>query len=85
MHILDPKFKYTNAAATDISKTFERVKAELNRQTILNTVNTATKNTLRASMPEMYFPIPENLSEIEIAEGYRLMHQDLEQDYPWGD
>lgn len=28
-NILDPNFKYTNSAATDIRKTFERIKAEL--------------------------------------------------------
>lgn len=82
--ILDPDFKYTNAASTDIRKTFERVRAEMNRNTILHTVHTATKNTLRASMPEIYFPIPETLDEMEIAEGYRLMHQDIDQEYPWG-
>lgn len=28
-HILNPDFKYTNSASTDISKTFERVRAEM--------------------------------------------------------
>lgn len=32
-NILDPSFKYTNAASTDISKTFERVRAEMRKST----------------------------------------------------
>ncbi len=28
MNILDPKFRYTNAASTDIAKTFARIRRE---------------------------------------------------------
>jgi hypothetical protein len=30
--ILDPKFQYTNAASTDITQTFRRIRAELRQQ-----------------------------------------------------
>lgn len=33
MNILDPRFRYTSAAATDIRKTFARVRRELRTQT----------------------------------------------------
>jgi hypothetical protein len=73
MNILDKRFVYTPAAQTDIRKTFERARQQLQ-----------IKNILKTSFPEIYFPIPESIDEIEIAEGYRLMHQDVEQEYPWG-
>lgn len=73
MHILDPNFKYTNAAATDIRKTFERARQQLQ----INKV-------LKAGFPEFYFPIPETLDEQEYAESLRLMHQDMDQNCPWG-
>ena len=30
--ILDPKFQYTNAASTDITQTFKRIRGELRQQ-----------------------------------------------------
>lgn len=72
-HILDPQFKYTPAAATDIRKTFDRVRQQMQLQKIV-----------RTSFPEIYFPTPESIDEIEIAESYRLMHQDLDQHDVWG-
>ena len=67
-HILDKRFVYTPAAKTDISKTFERVK----------------RQQLMKHMPVMYAPIPGNWDEEQIAEAYKLMHQDLDNEYPWG-
>lgn len=67
-HILDKRFCYTPACATDIRKTFDRAR----RQQVMR------------HMPQMYAPIPENMTEIEVAEAYKLMHQDMDQDYPWG-
>ena len=83
--ILDPSFKYVNAASTDIRKTFERIHRENEqRNKILSAAHTATQRLVKSSFPEIYFPIPDNLTEEEIAEGYALMHQDIDGDYPWG-
>lgn len=67
--ILDPRFKYVNSVSTDIRKTFRRVRKEMAKPT--------------SSFPGIYFPIPENVDEMEFAECQRLMHQDLEHAYPW--
>ena len=32
--ILDPKFQYTNAASTDITQTFKRIRSALRQQSI---------------------------------------------------
>lgn len=77
LSILDPKFKYTNSAATDIRKTFRRAKQEMKR------MEEAKNNILKTSFPGIYFPIPETVDEIEFAECQRLMHQDLANNYPW--
>ena len=71
-HILDKRFTYTPACATDITKTFARARARM------------AQTKLMRHMPEMYAPIPSNMTEVEIAEAYKLMHQDMDADYPWG-
>ena len=76
--ILDPKFKYVNAAATDIRKTFRRARKEMAMQ------KEATDRILRTTFPGIYFPISESIDEIEFAECQRLMHQDMDTAYPWG-
>lgn len=35
-NILDPSFKYTNSASTDISKTFKRIRAEMKSHQVKN-------------------------------------------------
>lgn len=75
--ILDPRFKYINASKTDIRKTFRRARKEIEIQ------KEATDSILRTSFPGLYFPIPENVSDIEYKECLKLMHQDLEHQYPW--
>ena len=72
--ILDPSFKYVNAASTDIRKTFERVRKEQALQSVVRS----------ALSTQMYFPIPESMDEHEFAESMRLMHQDLDQNDVWG-
>ena len=72
--ILDPSFKYVNAASTDIRKTFERVRKEQALQSVVRS----------ALSTQMYFPIPESMDEQEFAESMRLMHQDLDQNDVWG-
>ena len=72
-HILNPQFKYTPACSTDIRKTFARARKEI-----------AIHNTVRSAFPGIYFPIPESIDEIELAECERLMHQDLDQNDVWG-
>ena len=76
--ILDPKFKYVNSVSTDIRKTFRRARKEMTVQ------KDATNRILRTSFPGMYFPIPETVDEIEYAECLNLMHQDFDNQYPWG-
>lgn len=73
MHILDRSFVYTPAAKTDIRRTFEKARQQLGKST-----------NRHAITAQLYFPIPESVSEQEFAESMRLMHQDLDQDYPWG-
>lgn len=75
--ILDPKFKYTNAVSTDIRKTFRRARKEMTVQ------KESIDRILKTSFPGIYFPIPESVDEIEFAECQRLMHQDLDNNYPW--
>lgn len=72
--ILDPSFKYVNAASTDIRKTFERVRKEQALQSVVRS----------ALSTQMYFPIPESMDEQEFAESMRLMHQDLDENDVWG-
>lgn len=76
LSILDPKFKYTPSVKTDIRKTFRRARKEMVQKEALDRI-------LTTSFPGIYFPIPETVDEIEYAQCMKLMHQDLEHQYPW--
>jgi hypothetical protein len=41
--ILDPKFQYTNAASTDITQTFKRIRGELRQQSAQKAASLASK------------------------------------------
>lgn len=75
--ILDPKFKYINSVSTDIRKTFRRARKEMAMQ------KEATDRILRTSFPGIYFPIPDSVDDIEYDQCLKLMHQDVEYQYPW--
>lgn len=68
--ILDPSFKYIPASQTDISKTFERVRAEM-----------AINNAM--ARPVMFASIA-NVPDEELQEAAELLRQDY-QEYgdPW--
>lgn len=75
--ILNPRFKYVNAVSTDIRKTFRRARKEMKMQ------KDATENILRTTFPGIYFPLPSNIDDIEYQQCLKLMHQDVENQYPW--
>lgn len=43
MNILDPRFKYTNSVATDVRKTFARIRREQERQRAAQAVSKSAR------------------------------------------
>lgn len=67
--ILDPSFRYTPAAKTDISKTFRRVRQELKGQMGISPLRT---------VPVMYGNLPNGMTDDELAECQEILRQDYE-------
>lgn len=75
--ILDPSFRYIPSAKTDISKTFRRVRKELNLQMGISPLR---------SVPTMYGQLPTGMTDEELNECQEILRQDYETyGDPWGD